>query len=172
MQFATGNLATATLGTYAVLGLGETISDRFEYARRLFPNGPETQRGYQAFVECFSVAAQSEYPNEAFDLITKLTSTEAGVSGVLTSNYQPTARRSVWESPDLADLFDPIFQDALEWMTKTPGPFPHPSNLRFQELQDTWANTSKELFYGEVGFEEGMQAVQDACQEVMQLDRP
>ena len=61
--------------------------------------------------------------------------------------------------------------EALEWMAEVPGPFPHPSNLRFQELQDTWANTSLDLFYGDVGFEEGMQAVQDACQEIMQLPR-
>ena len=162
----------ATLGTYAVRSLGETIGDRFQYALRLFPNSPENPRGYQAFVECFSIASQSEYPTEAFDLITQLTSTEAGVEGVLSSSNQPTARKSVWEAPELAELLDPIFQDALQWMIDVPGPFPHPSNLRFQELQDTWANTSPELFYGELSFEEGMQAVQDACQEIMELSRP
>lgn len=172
LQFATGTLATATLGTYAVRSLDETIADRFEYDLRLFPNSPEHPRGYQAFVECFSVAAQSEYPTEAFDLVVRLTSTEAGVESVLSSSNQPTARQSVWSAPELESLLHPIFQDALEWMIEEPGPFPHPSNLRFQELQDTWANTSLDLFYGEVEFEEGMQTVQDACQEIMQLARP
>ena len=164
-------MATSTQGTYAVRSLDETIGDRFEYALRLFPNGPDTPRGYQAFVECFSIAAQSEYPDEAFDLIVAETSTEAGVYSVLNSSNQPTARKSVWTAPEVASILDPIFKDALEWMAEVPGPFPHPSNLRFQELQDTWANTSLDLFYGEVGFEEGMQAVQDACQEIMQLPR-
>ena len=43
------------------------------------------------------------------------------------------------------------------------GPFPCltvPYNVRLHELQDNWANSSPELFYGEVGFEEGIQAVQ------------
>jgi hypothetical protein len=46
-----------------------------------------------------------------------------------------------------------------------------PSNLRFQELQDNWANTSPEVFYGEVPFAEGMQNVQDAMQEILDLPR-
>ncbi|NJN84775.1 MAG: extracellular solute-binding protein [Caldilineaceae bacterium] len=172
LQFAAGTMATATLGTYAVRSLEETIAGSFEYALRLFPNSPEHERGYQAFVECFSVAAQSEYPTEAFDLTVALTSTAAGIESVLASSNQPTARKSVWTATELEGLLDPIFMDALEWMSEVPGPFPHPSNLRFQELQDTWANISPDLFYGEVSFEEGMQAVQDACQEIMQLPRP
>ena len=46
-----------------------------------------------------------------------------------------------------------------------------PSNLRFQELQDNWANTMPDLFYGDVPFEEGMTAVQHACPEIMDLPR-
>jgi len=172
LQFPAGNYATAAIGTYAVRSLDETIGDRFNWDVRLFPNGPETPRGYQAFVECFSVAAQSENPAEAFDLISKLTSTDAGVEGVTQYAYQPTSRKSVWEAPEVADILHPVLQDALQWMSDVPGPFPHPSNLRFQELQDAWSNTSQELFYGEVGFEEGMQAVQDACQEIIELPRP
>ena len=51
------------------------------------------------------------------------------------------------------------------------GPFPMPYNLRFQELQDNWANTSPDLFYGDVAFEEGLQTVQDTMQEILDLDR-
>ncbi len=171
LSFPTGTMATSLLGTYAVRSLDETIADRFKYDIRLFPNGPDSPRGYQAFVECFSVAAQSKYPNEAFDLVVAETSTQTGIDSVLNSSNQPTARKSVWEAPEVSSILHPIFQDALDWMSNEPGPFPHPSNLRFQELQDTWANTSSELFYGEVPFEEGLQAVQDACQEIMQLPR-
>ncbi len=172
LEFPTGTMATSTLGVYAVRGLEETIGDRFEYDIRLFPNSPEHPRGYQAFVECFSIAAQSEHPEEAFDLIVAETSAQTGIQSVLNTSNIPTARKSVWADPEVQAVLHPIFQDALEWMSTQPGPFPHPSNLRFQELQDTWANTSADLFYGDVGFEEGMEMVQQACQEIMELPRP
>ncbi|MEZ4865145.1 MAG: extracellular solute-binding protein [Caldilineaceae bacterium] len=170
IQFAAGNLYTSTLGTYAVRSLEETIADKFEWEIVLHPTGPDGVRGYQGFIECFSVYAKSKNPDLAFDLIVKETSTDVGVRSVLESSNQPTARKSVWESPELADLH-PIFKRALDWMASYNGPFPMPYNLRFQELQDTWANTSTELFYGEVGFEEGMQTVQDECQAIIDLER-
>ncbi|MBV7337404.1 extracellular solute-binding protein [Chloroflexi bacterium TSY] len=171
IQFAAGNLYTATLGTYAVRSLNETIGDKFEWEIVLHPTGPDGIRGYQGFVECFSVSANSEYPQEAYDLIVKETSTEVGVWSVLNSSNQPTARKSVWDAPELSDLH-PIFKRGLDWMASYNGPFPTPANLRFQELQDTWANTSKELFFGEMDFEEGMQLVQDECQAIVELERP
>jgi ABC-type glycerol-3-phosphate transport system substrate-binding protein len=170
LQFAAGTLATSTLGTYAVRSLEETIADKFEWELLLHPVGPDGIRGYQGFVECFSVYSESQHPDLAFDLIVKETSTEVGVYSVLNSSNQPTARKSVWEAPELADLH-PIFQRALEWMSSQPGPFPMPANLRFQELQDTWANTSPDLFYGDTPFEEGMQFVQDECQAIIELPR-
>jgi hypothetical protein len=57
------------------------------------------------------------------------------------------------------------------FLSDVPGPFPMPANLRFDELQDTWANTSPDLFYGNVDFDAGLQAVQEACQEIMDLPR-
>jgi len=170
LQFAAGTLATSTQGTYAVRSLEETIGDKFEWDLLLHPVGPTGIRGYQAFVENFAVAAQSKFPDLAFDLVKYETSTDVGVDSVLSSSNQPTARKSVWESPKLADLH-PIFKRALDWMSSQPGPFPMPSNLRFQELQDTWANNSPDLFYGDVGFEEGMQTVQDECQAIVELPR-
>jgi len=170
LEFAAGTLATATYGTYAVRSLEQTIGDKFEYDLLLHPVGPGGTRGYQAFVENFAISAASKYPDLAFDLVTLETSTDVGVDSVLSSSNQPTARKSVWASPKLADLH-PIFKRALDWMSSQPGPFPMPANLRFQELQDTWANNSTDLFYGDVGLEEGMQTVQDECQAIVELPR-
>lgn len=170
LEFAAGTLATSTLGTYAVRSLEQTIGDKFKWDLLLHPTGPNGTRGYQAFVENFAVSAQSKYPELAFDLVSYETSTDVGVDSVLNSSNQPTARKSVWGSPKLADLH-PIFKRALDWMSSQPGPFPMPANLRFQELQDTWANNSPDLFYGDVGLEEGMQAVQDECQKIVALPR-
>ena len=67
----------------------------------------------------------------------------------------------------------PIFRRVVDMYNtaEIPGPFPMPYNLRFQELQDNWANTSPDLFYGDVAFEEGLQTVQDTMQEILDLDR-
>jgi hypothetical protein len=62
--------------------------------------------------------------------------------------------------------FDMMSDDSI------PGPFPMPNNVRFQELQDTWANTSPDLFYGDISFEEGMDLVQQECQAILDLPRP
>jgi hypothetical protein len=47
-----------------------------------------------------------------------------------------------------------------------------PYNVRFQEFQDTWANTTPDLFYGDIDFETQMQFVQDECQAILDLPRP
>ena len=55
---------------------------------------------------------------------------------------------------------------------KTKGPFPHPYNLRFSELQDKWVNVAQPMYYGEVPFEEGMKKTQEELQKIMDLPRP
>ena len=174
VQFAGGTLATSTLGLYAVLGLRETIADKFEYDFSLHPVGPEGQRGYSAFVSIFSAFSGTQYPDEAFDLINTLLSTEAGVWAVLNPPSYPNPRKSVWNDPKVVEQLPDIFMRALAMMSddSIPGPFPMPNNVRFQELQDTWANTTPDLFYGESSFEDGMQFVQDECQAILDLPRP
>ena len=171
LQFAAGNMATRTIGSYAVRGMSETVGDKFEFDFALHPVSPDGGRGYSAFVEVFSVFSGSEHPGEAFDLITDLTSTEAGVWAVQQSaTGNPTARKSVWET--VAEDLHPVFGRALTMMQEISNPFPMPHNLRFSELQDQWANFSRDVFYGDVPFDEGMEAVQQACQEIMDLPRP
>jgi len=62
----------------------------------------------------------------------------------------------------------------LEWMKNASGPtnFPLPDNLNYAELQDTWNNVSPDLFYGDVPFDQGMKAVQDKCQAILDKPRP
>lgn len=171
LQFAAGNMATRTIGTYAVRGMSETVGDKFEFDFALHPVSPEGGRGYSAFVEVFSVFSDSQHPAEAFDLVTTLTSTDAGVWSVQQSaTGNPTARKSVWETVE-GDLH-PIFGRALAMMQSISNPFPTPHNLRFSELQDQWANLSPDIFYGDVPLDEGMETVQQACQEILDLPRP
>jgi multiple sugar transport system substrate-binding protein len=174
MQFTAGQLASSTYGLYAVRDTQATIADKFEYDIVLHPTGPDGTRGYNAFVSIFSAYSGTDYPDEAFDLIKYLLRTESGVWTVLNPPSYPIPRKTVWNDPDVIAELHPIFQRAYEMMSDTsiPGPFAMPANVRFQEFQDTWANTTPDLFYGDIEFEEQMQFVQDECQAILDLPRP
>lgn len=174
LAFTAGTLATSTFGLYAVRDLQQTIADKFEYDLVLHPTGPDGTRGYNAFVSIFSAFSNTKHPDEAFDLIKYLLRTESGIWTVLNPPSYPIPRKTVWTDPKVLPELHPIFQRAYDMMSDTaiPGPFAMPKNVRFQEFQDNWANTIPDLFYGDVGFEEGMQTVQDACQEILDLPRP
>ncbi len=174
LDFTAGVLATAVTGSYSVNGWGTTIGDKFRHDWALFPKGPDGKRGYTAFTSNYSCSAQTKAPDLAVDLLLYLTSTEAGLWSALEQGTgQPNARRSVWENEEFLSKSHPIFRRILDMYNNPdiPGPFPMPYNLRFQELQDNWANTSPDLFYGDVEYEEGMQMVQEACQEILDLPR-
>jgi len=157
MDFTAETLAMDVTGSYSVNNYTTQIGDKFNLDWRLFPKGPNGSRGYTAFVSLYSAYSETADPDLAVDLLLYLTSTEAGLWSALEQGTgQPNARQSV-----LNEYFKNSDID---------GSFPMPDNLRFQELQDNWANTIPDLFYGDVPFEEGMQTVQEACQEV--LDEP
>lgn len=174
LQFTAGLLATSTFGLYAVRDLQETIGDKFAYDLALHPTGPEGIRGYNAFVSIFSAYSGTAYPDEAYDLIKYLLRTESGVWSVMNPPSYPIPRQTVWQDEQVINELHPIFQRAYDMMSDTsiPGPFAMPGNVRFQEFQDTWANTTPDLFYGDIPFEEQMQFVQDECQAILDLPRP
>ena len=151
-----------------------TVGDNFNLDFALFPKGPEGYRGYTAFTSNYSVSSTTADPDMAVDMLIYLTSEEAGAWSALEQGTgQPNARRSVWENEDLLSKSHPIFRRVVNMYNdeSVPGPFPMPSNLRFSELQDNWANTAPDLFYGDVSYEEGLQNVQDAMQEILDLPR-
>jgi ABC-type glycerol-3-phosphate transport system substrate-binding protein len=174
LAFTAGTLATQVAGTTNVNGFATEIGDKFRHDWVLFPRGPEGGRGYTAFTSNYSVAKTAASPELAVDLLIYLTSTEAGLWSALEQGTgQPNARFSVWENQDFLDKSHPVFGRVLAMYQdeSIQGPFPMPYNLRFQEFQDNWANTSPDLFYGDVGFEEGMQTVQEIGQEILDLPR-
>jgi hypothetical protein len=95
------------------------------------------------------------------------------VWSVLNDGYQPSARKSVWNDPQVVKI-NSIFERTLAWMTdgKSQGPFPMPYNLRYSELEDKYENTAYSLFYGETPFQQGMNDVQQKCQAIMDEPRP
>lgn len=174
VDFVSGTIGLGVAGTYSVNGWMTEIGDRFPVDWVLYPLGPDGIRGYTAFHSNFSCSAATAHPELAVDLLLYLTSTETGLWSALEQGTgQPNARKSVWGDEEVLAQSHPVFERALNklFLADIPGSFPMPFNLRFQELQDTWANTSPDLFYGDVSFEEGLQLVQESCQEIMDLPR-
>jgi ABC-type glycerol-3-phosphate transport system substrate-binding protein len=170
LSFQAGLFLTRTLGTYWVRSLEQEVENKFKYAVTLAPKGP-VERGWQVFVETFSVYSKTKSPDLAYDLTVAETSEEAGIEAVEVSKVQPTGRKSLWNRPSVVAEND-IYARAAEWMSSVDGPFPMPYNVRFQELQDTWANNILDVFYGDLPFDEGIATTAKRCQAVMDLDRP
>lgn len=174
LDFTAGVLASAVAGTVSVNPFTALIADKFKSDWVLFPKGPDGKRGYTAFSSNYSIASTTKDPALATDLLIYLTGKEAGLWSALEQGTgQPNARKSVWGDETLLSKSHPIFRRVLAMFNDAsiPGPFPMPYNLRFQELQDNWANTSPDLFYGDATFEEGLQSVQDSMQEILDLPR-
>ncbi|MFZ1753712.1 MAG: extracellular solute-binding protein [Caldilineaceae bacterium] len=175
LDFVSGTVGLGVMGTYGVSGAITQIGDGFRQDYVLFPLGPEGIRGYTAFHSNFSCAADTKYPDLAVDLLLYLTSTEAGLWASLEQGTgQPNGRKSVWSNPEVLAKSHPVIERALNKLflaEDVQGPFPMPYNLRFDELQDNWANTSPDIFFGDLEFAEGIQIVQDSCQEIMDQPR-
>lgn len=171
LNFYAGQLAIRMWGTYGVVQTKVNVEDRFQWDVVLGPKGPEGLRGYSLFILQQAIGASTKYPEEAYSLLAYLTSKESAQWSFVNQG-QPTARISVLKSPEAAAQHA-IWARVADWMADgvNRGPFPMPWNLRFQEVQDTWANLSLELQYGEAPFEEAAQNVQNECQKVMELKR-
>ena len=170
LAFTNGQFATVESGSYNVLVLEKQVGDKFGVGWALFPKGPTGLRGYQGFVECFSIFVESKQPELAYNLVQAEASKETGVWAVVNNQYQPSARKSVWSDPQVTKL-TPVFQRVLDWMSSVNGPFPMPYNLRYTDLETAWEKASQPLFYGEIAFETGLQQVQQACQAIMDTPR-
>ena len=174
LSFVSGTLATQVTGSYSVTGFATAIGDKFRHDWALFPKGPTGARGYSAFTSNYSVYSQTKDQDLAVDLLIYLTSNQAGIWSALEQGTgQPNARKSVWGNEEFLNKSHPIFRRILDMYNdeSIPGPFPMPANLRFQELQDTYGNTVPDLFYGDVAFDEAIQSISDAMQEILDLPR-
>ncbi|MGH2459087.1 MAG: hypothetical protein ACRDIY_09500 [Chloroflexota bacterium] len=171
--FPAGKLATSFEDINTVLGLGDTVGNKFKWDAVLFPKGMTGNRSFYIFSSCFGISAKSKAPEKAYDLIVYEASTDAGIAGLVKDHFAPNPRFSTWQSPEVGKL-NPIFTKVLGWLKDPSGPtnFPLPGNARYAELQDKWSNLTQPLFYGDVPFEQGMKAVQDACQGVLDLPFP
>jgi ABC-type glycerol-3-phosphate transport system substrate-binding protein len=171
--FASGKLGTSFQGANSLLQMADAVSGKFKWDAMLFPKGTTGNRSFYTFSSAYCISAKSAAPEKAYDLLVYSTSKDAGVWGITHSHGQGLPRFSVWSAPE-AQSVHPIMPRFLEWMKNPSGPtnFPLPDNLNYAELQDTWNNVSPDLFYGDVPFEQGMKAVQEKCQAILDKPRP
>jgi ABC-type glycerol-3-phosphate transport system substrate-binding protein len=171
LNFASGRVALGTMGIQSIKGISKAVGDKIKWDVVLGPTGPGGARGSDGFVTMYSIFSKTKYADKAYELLMYETGKEVATRAFVEEG-QPPARKSIWASEE-AQKINPIWGRAIKWMTdpKTKGPFPHPANLRFSELQDKWVNTAHPLFYGEVGFDEGMKKVQADIQTIVDLPR-
>ena len=145
------------------------VGDTFEWDVCLAPTGPDGHRGGYAFINAMNIASTTKHPQEAYDLAVYMVSADVMKRALLEEGHNP-ARKSLWRLPEahhiwgeVADWLDAETVD-LSW--------PAPWNLLFEEMQDTWVNLSPELWYGEVGFDEGVAKLTKEVQTVLSKPRP
>lgn len=172
IAFPAGQVALHADGVQGVIADKQSIGNKFKWGVVLGPTGPNGLRGRDGFVTMYNMSARTKAPEAAYDLMMYMTSQDTA-EWAMVNQGQPSARQSVWSSDAVAKV-NPIFGRAAKWMAdpKDKGPFPMPANLRFQELQDKFANLSLAMFYGQTSFADGMAKLQDACQQIMSEPRP
>ncbi|HLH72561.1 MAG TPA: hypothetical protein VKX96_04695, partial [Chloroflexota bacterium] len=172
VMFPSQKLASTASCICSFTSQKQSVGTKFNWGVVLGPTGPDGHRGYDSFAAIWNMYAKTKVPDLAYELMMALTTKEAATWAVLNDD-QPPARASVWRD-DTLNKENNIFQRLADWVTngKDQGPFPIPANLRFNELQDKWANLSPPLFYGEVPFEQGIQQIQQQCEKIMAEPAP
>ena len=172
LAFPAGQIALHCDGIQDVIPVSVSVGSKFPWGVVLGPTGPGGLRGRDGFVTTWNMAVQSKNPEAAYTLMRFMSSADT-LQWALVNQGGPSPRPSNWQSAEVGKM-NPIFPRAGAWMTdkKDLGPFPMPYNLRFSELQDKYANVSPATWYGEVAFQEGANAIQSACQQIVSEARP
>jgi len=147
------------------------VGDRFRWTARLWPRGPYGHRGTCLSYNTFALYSKTKVPDEAYLLLTHLTSSEVGLWVGLEGKNNPYARRSVWSNPKLHEKF-PITKDVLTVFEQGVDPFPMPWNLLAQEYQDTFQQNIRNYVDGKEDWDQMYPRTQKAVQDVLDRPRP
>jgi ABC-type glycerol-3-phosphate transport system substrate-binding protein len=147
------------------------IGDKFEIDAVLLPVGAEGRQG-----TCYSgnqhmINANTEFPEEAYELLKLYSSKEAGVSMVLDGKLQPNGHKGAWTHPDVVAV-NRMFGVTDALLTAGIERFPMPKNTRFTEANTLFQNEIDRIWEGEVGWEEHAPVLQEQVQAILDLDRP
>lgn len=151
----------------------------FELGVVLIPCGPTCQGTpkrniFSPLTNTFGVWRKTKYPQEAFDLMVRVTSVEAMKWLTLTTGKQPGAvdNLAVWYDPEVNEKF-PWFAKAADALKTCVDPYPMPANTRYTEVSDLAKNEIPGLIYGTKPLDAAnIQMVNDHIQEILDLPMP
>lgn len=171
-MFAAGLYATHKEGP-GIPSLIKEIGERFRWGTVLM-RGP-VRRGTGVFANNWSISSQCKHMDEAFTLVGNyLCGKEIGPYSFETGlGLGLQGRRSEWNS-DIVTNAHPAYGIMRDWLNEENesfNPFPHPYNLRYQEVYDTYENNVQPLAYLEKTWDEQAPIIQQKVQEVMDQPR-
>ncbi len=169
--FAAGFTATHASTVGNLTNFISQVDGAFEMDAVLLPVGAEGRQG-----TCYSgnqhmIGANTEHPEEAWELLKLYSSGEAGVMMVLEGKLQPNGHKSAWTDADvnavnrMFGITDKLLEAGIE-------PFPMPSNTRFTEANDVFRNEIDLIWEGEVSWQEHAPVIEEKVQAVLDLGLP
>lgn len=169
--FVAGLNATHASTTGNVAQFKAKIGGKFETDAALLPVGSKGRQGTCYSGNHYLINSQTEHPEEAYELLKRFTSIEAGIFQVVEANMHPNGHKSAWTDPEvnkvnrMFGVSDKILSGGVE-------PYPMPWNTRFTEANDIFRNEMDLIWEGDVTWDEHASVIQRKVQEILDLDRP
>jgi ABC-type glycerol-3-phosphate transport system substrate-binding protein len=143
----------------------------------LAPKGPSAfetppRRAFTPYANTNGVYAKTKHPQEAFDLMVRVTSNEAQKWLTMETGKQPGSQLDLWYDPDIVARF-PWFPKVADLMKDCKDWFGMPGNTRYNEWKDVGDNEISPLVFGEVEYTDAnVQQVNAHLQEILDLPMP
>lgn len=153
------------------------VENGFELGVVLAPKGPSSfetppRRAFIPYANTNGVYARTEHPQEAFDLMIRVTSNEAQKWFTLETGKQPGSQLDLWYDPDIVARY-PWFAKVADLMKECTDAFSMPANTRFNEWRDVGEAEIPPLVFDEVEYNDvNIQQVSDHLQEIIDLPIP
>lgn len=172
--FVAGKQASAGFTVGAPETLRNQIGDKFTPAYVPWPKGPDGHRGSCVSYNTMSAYAKTKYPEEAFGLLSRLTSKEPAVYAGTEGKLHCMARSSAWNSEALWSRSNSgqVMKFCAGWLEKGVDPYPQLWNLRSVELQDVYAQETAKYLDAEEDWGAMISHAVQPCQEICDLPRP
>jgi multiple sugar transport system substrate-binding protein len=169
--FLAGLAATQATIVGGVTSALATVGDRFELDALLLPVGSEGRQGTCYSGNMHMIGASTAHPEEAYELLKRYSSTEAGVSMVVDGKLQPNGHKGAWTHPDVVAV-NRMFGVTDSLLTAGIERFPMPKNTRFTEANNVFLNEVDLIWEGEVTWAEQAPVIDEKVQAVLDLERP
>lgn len=147
------------------------IEGAFEMDAVPLPVGAEGRQG-----TCYSgnqhmISSATAHPEEAWELLKRYSSGEAGVAMVLEGKLQPNGHKSAWTDEKVNEV-NRMFGITDALLTAGIEPFPMPKNTRFTEANDVFLNEIDLIWEGEVSWQEHAPVIEEKVKAVLDLELP